>query len=464
MRVPMGFLCVCLMIAAGTACGGRLDEPTATFEQATKAAGTIVTDDDPSGQVSTDVVGGTIDPTNPFFQSLGTNGRACSSCHVQSCGWTLTPAFAQARFDATQGTDPLFSPVDGAVSPNADVSTLGARQNAYALLLTKGLIRTGLPIPSGAEFALAAVDDPYGFASAAELSLFRRPLPATNLPFLTTVMWDGRETHEGDTLSEDLAQQAIDATLGHAQAAVTPAAVQVQSIVAFEMSLFTAQSTDAAAGDLTAARGGGGPAALSQQPFFAGINDPFGGNPQSTPFTSDAMTLYPWNGSSPANPGSTEGARAAVARGQNIFDERTFTVSEVAGLNDLLGRPQITATCTTCHDAPNVGDHSRPLALDIGIASASRRTPDLPLYTLQNLATGATVQTTDPGRALVTGKWADIGKFKGPILRGVAARAPYFHNGSAATLDDVVSFYDERFSIGLSTQDEADLVAFLQTL
>lgn len=225
MRVPRGLFSICLMVAAATACGGRLDEPTATFEQDTKAGGTTTTDDDPSGQVSTYSVGGGVDPTNPFFQSLGTNGRACSSCHVQSCGWTLTPAVAQARFDATQGTDPLFAPVDGAVSPRADVSTLAARQSAYALLLTKGLIRVGLPVPTGADFALVAVDDPYGFASTAELSLFRRPLPATNLSFLTTVMWDGRETHEGDTLSEDLAQQAIDATLGHAQAAVTPAAV-----------------------------------------------------------------------------------------------------------------------------------------------------------------------------------------------------------------------------------------------
>jgi cytochrome c peroxidase len=463
MRLPRGFVCACLMAVAATACGGRVDEPTATSEQATKG-GTIVTDDDPSGRISTYVAGGTVDTTNPFFQSLGTNGRACRSCHVQSCGWTLTPAIAQARFDATQGTDPLFSAVDGAVSPNADVSTLEARRSAYALLLTKGLIRVGLPIPTGAEFALVAVDDPYGFAGAAQLSLFRRPLPAANLPFLTTVMWDGRESNPDRTLAGDLAQQAIDATLGHAQAAVTPTAAQVQAIVAFETSLFTAQSVDAAAGDLTAAQGGGGPVALSQQSFFAGINDPFGGNPQGTPFTPDAMTLYPWDAGSPANPGSTEGARAAVARGQKIFDERTFTVSGVGGLNDLLGQPQITATCTTCHDAPNVGDHSRPLALDIGIAGAARRTPDLPLYTLQNLATGATVQTTDPGRALVTGKWADIGKFKGPILRGLPARAPYFHNGSAATLNDVVSFYDARFSIGLSAQDQADLVAFLRTL
>src|SRR5690242_21039738 len=56
-------------------------------------------------------------------------------------------------------------------------------------------------------------------------------------------------------------------------------------------------------------------------------------------------------------------------------------------------------------------------------------------YTLTNIKTGQVVQTTDPGIAMITGKWADIGKFKGPILRGLSARAPYFHNGSAATLD-----------------------------
>ena len=121
-------------------------------------------------------------------------------------------------------------------------------------------------------------------------------------------------------------------------------------------------------------------------------------------------------------------------------------------------------TCTTCHNSPNVGNHSVAAPLNIGVADASRRTPDLPLYTLRNTATGEIVQTTDPGRALITGKWADIGKFKGPILRSLAARAPYFHNGSAATLADVVRFYDERFNLQLSEQEKADLAAFLAAL
>ena len=67
-------------------------------------------------------------------------------------------------------------------------------------------------------------------------------------------------------------------------------------------------------------------------------------------------------------------------------------------------------------------------------------------------------------RAMVSGKCADIGKVKGPILRGLAARAPYFHNGSAATLNDVIEFYDQRFSIGLTAQQKSDLIAFLNSL
>ena len=49
-----------------------------------------------------------------------------------------------------------------------------------------------------------------------------------------------------------------------------------------------------------------------------------------------------------------------------------------------------------------------------------------------------------------------------PILRGLAARAPYFHNGSAATLTDVVQFYNSRFNIGFTEAEIADLVAFLR--
>jgi cytochrome c peroxidase len=89
---------------------------------------------------------------------------------------------------------------------------------------------------------------------------------------------------------------------------------------------------------------------------------------------------------------------------------------------------------------------------------------NLPVYALTNSSTGATVQVTDPGKAMISGNWTDIGKTKGPILRGLAARAPYFHNGSAKDLATVVTFYNQRFNIGLTPQQQSDLVTFLEAL
>jgi cytochrome c peroxidase len=77
---------------------------------------------------------------------------------------------------------------------------------------------------------------------------------------------------------------------------------------------------------------------------------------------------------------------------------------------------------------------------------------------------GKSITTTDPGRAMITGRCEDIGKFKGPVLRALASRAPYFHNGSARTLNDVVEFYDSRFKISLTRLERAALVAFLSAL
>jgi cytochrome c peroxidase len=88
----------------------------------------------------------------------------------------------------------------------------------------------------------------------------------------------------------------------------------------------------------------------------------------------------------------------------------------------------------------------------------------MPLYTLRNNATGETVATTDPGAAMLSGKWRDIGKVKVPSLRGIESRSPYFHNGSVHTIEDIVTFYDTRFNIGFTPQEAADLAAFLKAL
>jgi cytochrome c peroxidase len=125
----------------------------------------------------------------------------------------------------------------------------------------------------------------------------------------------------------------------------------------------------------------------------------------------------------------------------------------------------LVGTCTTCHDAFNAGDHSVALPLDLGLTTAAQNGDNaLPLFTVRNRTTGEQVQTTDLGRAMVTGLWKNVATFKGPILRTLSSRPPYFHNGSARTLADVVRFYDTRFHIGLQAQELADLQAFLEAL
>ena len=456
----------------------------------------------PTGFASTFSTAGRIDLTNEFFQDLGANGRRCVSCHVPSAGWTIVPSQVQAIFDRTLGgaiddalgLGAIFRTNDGSNSPTADVSSLAARRSAYSMVLAKGLIRVGIGVPASADFELVAVDDPYHFASAAELSLFRRPLPTTNLQFLSTVMWDGRETFGGTdhcniaaeggkcfaSIHFDLADQSNGATQGHAQAPNPISSAQRESIVAFETALATAQVWDESAKRLHAADAKGGPEAIFDQAFYYGINDNLGDYQTHAPFTPNVFDIFDaWRDLREG--GSTHEARRAVARGQMIFNSKPFTISGVAGLNfNSPFNPPLPASfqgsCTTCHDAPNSGNHSIVAPLNIGLADASRRTPDMPLYTLQEkcaalsdgtkvVGPNCPVQTvTDPGRALISGKFADIGKFKGPILRGLAARAPYFHNGSAADLGAVIDFYNERFGAGIVGKDRDDLIAFLRAL
>src|SRR5215467_13993066 len=109
---------------------------------------------DPSGSVRTVSTTGSVDTTNPFFQSLGTNGRACISCHQPGDAWTVTPPHIRERFEASHGLDPIFRPVDGSNCPSADVSTEEERRHSYSMLIEKGLIRISIGVPPNAEFVV----------------------------------------------------------------------------------------------------------------------------------------------------------------------------------------------------------------------------------------------------------------------------------------------------------------------
>lgn len=453
---------------------------------------------DASGYIATYNKNGNIDQSNPFFQPLGTNGRTCATCHQINQAMSLDVQKIQQLFQQTNGQDPLFAPVDGANCPNDPQGD----PTSHTLLLQHGLIRIGLTMPDNPEFTLTVVHDPYGCALTTDpqsgkqiVSVYRRPQPSTNLGFLSSVMFDGRETivplNDGQTFAQnlktDLTHQALDAVLTHAQASQPPSLQQLAAIVQLESGLYTAQYADDNAGPLFMNSGNGGPQYLSNQEYYPGINDSLGGDPNGGTFDSSAMKLYDnWLGLD-ARQQSSDDARADIAAGEQIFDGNNLRITGVRGLNDNpdLGYPPVlNGTCTTCHDTPNVGNHSLPLPLDIGtshsityegnsrIATGLSQLdpPDVPVYLItgctdpQNPSRPLTFYTSDPGKGLISGKCVDVNRGKGPVLRGLAARAPYFHNGSAPDLEHLVNFYNNRFAMNLTDQQKQQLVAFLKSL
>jgi len=309
------------------------------------------------------------------------------------------------------------------------------------------------------------------------LSFYRRPLPSTNLGFITGIMWDTREP--------SLFHQAMDATLGHAQAARSPATPLINQIVSFEgcnyamdpndcniitpgNGVFTAQSADTNAGDLTDGGATGGPVNLYQNMnnFILGLNDPFGQSFNPAVFN----TYDAWSKLTGVDPQTQ--ARLALYRGEQVFNNVQFKITGVPGLNDVQGKDLITGTCSTCHNNPNVGNHSSVvnMTVDIGVTDASPPNLDvsgLPVFTVACTAgplAGKQFTVTDLGVAMVTGQCADIGKTKIPIIRGIAGRSPYFHNGGAPEITNLIDFYNQRFNIGLTQQQKDDLAVFLESL
>lgn len=145
---------------------------------------------DPTGIITTYNANGIIDPNGPFFQSFGTNGGSCGTCHQPSDAMSVSAAHVELRFDATLGLDPISRTVDGSnCDHNIDVSTLQGRRSAYSLLRTRGLIRVALAPPVGSDFRIVSVSNPYGCSETDTVSVYRRPLPTSNLKFLSTMMW-----------------------------------------------------------------------------------------------------------------------------------------------------------------------------------------------------------------------------------------------------------------------------------
>ena len=377
----------------------------------------------PGGKLATFSTQGSVDLTGEYFQAQGTNGRSCATCHIAEEAWSINPGTLQHLFDESQGLHPVFHRLD-ANNPNMAESTPEARLVKYSMLLTRGVFRRGGPPRANSEWELIAAEDPHGFASLNQLVHWRRAMPTINFALgSATVNWDGGNS-VGTDQHAGLVNQARRNVTGGQQG--QPASDDViNNIVAFEESLFTAQLIVPGVGRLDSDGARGGPEALAAMSKVAGRFDLF-----------DAWANH-------ENP-----KRAQIARGQELFNNTN------AG-----GR-----SCSGCHNSANNGTNVNNLLFDIRTASAEARTADLPLYTFRNRTTGEIRQLTDAGRGQVTGLWTDLGRFKTPTIRALAARAPYFHNGIAPTLESVVRHYEVHLGFVFTDQERADLVAFLNAL
>jgi cytochrome c peroxidase len=379
----------------------------------------------PGGKAATFSTQGFVNLTGEYFQAQGTNGRSCGTCHIAQEAWSINPGTLQRLFEETGGTHPVFNRLDANNPDTGDFSTVEGRRAAYSTLLRRGVFRRGGALKAEPrEWDLIAAVDPNGFANTSRLVQWRRVMPTINFAVgSATVNWDGGNS-VGTDQRAGLVNQARRNVIGAQQG--PPASDEVIfDIVDFESSLSTAQLLVSKVGRLDSDGARGGPEALSTMPKVAGRFDLF-----------DA-----WAGDE--NP-----RRAQIQRGQELFN------------NPNAGGPR----CGGCHTSANNGTNINNVLFDVRTASAAAATPDLPLYTFQNRTTGEIRQLTDTGRGNVTGLWNDLGRFKTPTLRALAARAPYFHNGIAATLEDVVHHYETHLGFIFTDAERADLVAFLNAL
>jgi cytochrome c peroxidase len=377
----------------------------------------------PGGEATTVSAKGSVNLTGEFFKVQGKNGQSCATCHIPEEAWSITPATLQRLFDETDGKHPVFSPLD-IDNQNMDVSTKEARRAAYRMLLTRGLFRRGSAPPPNAEWEVIAVDDPHKLANPNLIVEWRRSMPTINFALGSSIInWDSANSRGTDQHAGLVGQTGRLITGALQGPPATPEVIN--DIVDFETSLFTAQLTVTGVGRLDADGARGGAEALSTMKKEEGGFNIF-----------DAWT------------NSDNTGRAQIARGQEVFN--SINVSH--------------KSCIVCHNSANNGTNIVNNLFNINSASAEARIPDLPLYTFRNKRTGETIQLTDAGLGNITGLWEDLGRFKTPTLRGLAARAPYFHNGIAMTLEDVVRHYEKHFGFVFTDQERADLVAFLNAL
>ena len=279
-----------------------------------------------------------------------------------------------------------------------------------------------------------------------------------------------------DARAPTLRAQARDAAATHLQMEGALTEAQLTQLTDFEMSVYAGQVLSNGAGRLDEP---GGPRALGPRNLAANPNGVLGDN-------FDDPVFFDFNAWKTPRPGETQAQtafRASVMRGYDIYFLRPFWVRDSMHLNTVgLGNPA-KRTCATCHNMQMTGMDLVSGWVDVGVSNLPfagqvlttpqdrERRPDLPLFKITckadappHMFLGRVIYTHDPGRALISGRCMDVGSVVMQQFRGLSARAPYFSNGSAANLRELVDFYDRRYNIGLTEQDKVDLINFLGVL
>jgi len=363
------------------------------------------------------------------LHELGANGRACADCHVPAEGFQLSPSVARSRFEALlakrmvnkNADDPLFRPVDA-----DDFREHGDAANDYSNLVENALVRVTMTLPANVRLIdpmTCPTPDPVACRPTEETSvdLWRAVMPVNNVaitgPDNVPPIWppaprtpilgtdpngpNRQGGYQHDARFATLQEQARGALLAHAQATVEPPAGMLDDLAAFQRTLFSSPSLEALAD--------------------------------------------------------------AIESGATVFPDPDPELTEL----EQQGKAVFNRSCAQCHGGVL---HPSGSTSDFGIprpvrmryhniqTACPRPTTDgfapCPPRLARNartyritLANGSYqfVTTSDPGRLLLTGQPADLGVMDVTQLRGISRTAPYFHNNSAATLEEVLDHYDAFF-------------------
>mgnify|MGYP001164723664 FL=1 len=433
---------------------------------------------------------------HPFFK-VRPNGRACVTCHQPQDAMGISTKTIRERWEATNGKDPLFRPVDGKNCPHLP----DGDPKSHSLILERGLFRVAMPWPPKdfngkpikPDFDIEVIWDPtgcnthpvYGLKSPnPTVSVYRRSRMAANVRYLEATQAP-QNTKTGLPLVRDpvsgihssmsimsdarvtsLAMQAQDAARSH-MAMPNMTREEGEFLAEFQRKIHSAQQSHVLAGRFDVPNT---PRALGVKPLIEGRgNPPVNGNDTDL---GVFFTMEEWRG--PLKSGDPAADfRASVVRGYDIFFYKPLFMRDVFGITNIgLGNPY-KQTCAFCHNTLLTGHDDVPGWMDLGTNNFPHApaAPELPTFKITchkdappHPYLGREIYTHDPGRALVTGKCYDVGSLVMQQFRGLAARPPYFANGTAQTLREVIDFYDRRFNIGYTEQEKQDLVNFLSVL